>query len=195
MQMPRNYEQTAVYGDYESLEVGGHLCVIRKVEEATSKRGNNMLNIYLDTAPDDKQPGFYAKRYKEDSRPAEEKRWGCIVYQLTEDVDGFCSRGFKSFVTAVEESNPRFRVEWGDRFCECFKGMRVGGVFRREQYEARDGSLKWSVKCNSFRSIQDIMDGVDVPEDKYLDDKRKNNSYTPPVGFTELTDGDGELPF
>lgn len=196
MQKPKNYDQTAAYGDFEALELGGHLCVIKKVEETTSKSsGRPMIKIYLDTAPDDIQPGFYADRYKSDNRPEEQKRWGCVVNQLTEDNNGFCSRGLKTFINAVEESNPNFSVMWDDRFCECLKNKRVGGVFRREQYEdRRDGSYKWSTKCSAFRSIEEIRNGVDVPEDKYLDKGGRANSYTRTT-FEDLSDSDGELPF
>lgn len=201
MQKPRNYDSTNAYGGFDPIEPGGHIMVVQNVEESMSRSRKPMLLISLDTDREDAQPGYFMDRWKSDNRPADQKKWGCIVYQLTEDDKGDCSRGLKTFITSVEESNPGFKVQWGDGFARCFKGKKVGGLFRREQFEARDGSLKWSTKCFAFRSVQAIIDGVDVPDDKYL--KSRGSSYSDsyntsaPGGdqFSKLAEDDGELPF
>lgn len=196
---PTGYDNINAYGEFDPLEIGGHICVIQKVEEMVSRGGKDMVVIYLDTAKEDAQPGYYMDKWKRDSRPTEQKRWGCTVYQLVYDNEGNCNRGFKTFVTAVEESNPGFVVRWDETFSQCFVGKKVGGIFRREQYETRNGELKWSTKCFAFRSVQTIRDGVEKPEDKYLDDNAKGvvggNSAGYTSSFAELSGDDGELPF
>lgn len=42
-----------------------------------------MILIYLDTDKSDKQPSYFKQRYDNDTR--QDKKWGCIVYQLVED--------------------------------------------------------------------------------------------------------------
>lgn len=166
MQKPSDYDSVQAYGENKPLEPGGHIMKIVKVEETVSKGGNPMLMIYLDTDKSDKQPQYFKQRYDNDARA--EKKWPCIVYQLTEDVqNGGTNPGFKTFITSVEKSNSSsFKVLWGDKFCECFKGKLVGGVFRREQFVTQKGKLAWSVKCCAFRSVAAINEGVEIPEDR-----------------------------
>ena len=154
MLKPNNYDNTTAYGDYEPFEPGGHIMVIKKVEEGKSKKNNrDMLLIYLDAAPEDSQAGYFADQYRNSNRSDDRKKWGCIFYQPVADNEGNCNRGLKTFITSVEESDTSFRVQWGDNFCKCFEGRRVGGVFQREQYKGQDGKLRWSTKCKYFRSV------------------------------------------
>lgn len=189
MLKPNNYDNTTAYGDFEPFEPGGHIMVIKKVEEGKSRAGRDMLLIYLDAAPEDSQAGFFAEQYRNSNRPDDKKKWGCIFYQPVADQDGNCNRGLKTFITSVEESDTSFHVQWGDNFCKCFTGRKVGGVFQREQYRGQDGKLRWSTKCKMFRSVQTIIDGVEKPEDKYLEDDRggSGNLYS---GFAPLPDDD-----
>jgi hypothetical protein len=192
MLKPNDYDQTQAFAEYEPLEKGGHICRIMKVEETESKTFKPMLKIYLDIA-EGRQAGYYKKQYEDDAR--ENKKWGCIVYQLMEDDNGGMSRGFKTFATSVEESNPGFSIQWSDNkevFENCFKGKLIGGVFRNEQYEKQDGRLGWIVKCCAFRSIETIKRGVRVPEDKYIDNG--NNAFSA-TGFTAMNASNDSLPF
>lgn len=184
---PRDYDQTAAFGEFTPLELGGHICQIMNVEETKSRNGNDMLIISLDTAPQDIQPGYYMEQWKADTRP--DKRWGCRMFQMVYDSEGKTSRGFKTFITAVEKSNPGFQVQWGDSFAKCFKNRLIGGVFGREQYLNASGEAKWFIKCVQLRSVEAIQKGVDVPEDKYL------TQAPAPAQFTPLPDNDGDLPF
>lgn len=189
---PADYDRVTAYGEFAPLELGGHICQIMSVEETTSSTGKDMLLISLDTAPQDKQPGYYMDQWKNDDRP--DKKWGCRVFQLVLDKDGNTNRGLKTFITAVERSNPGFQVQWGDGFASCFKNRLVGGVFGREQYQNSYGDLKWSTKCVQFRSVEAIQKGVDVPEDRYLSVQRPQQN--PAAGFANLPDiSDGDLPF
>lgn len=192
MLKPSDYDRVTAYGEFTPLELGGHICKIMSVEETTSSTGKDMLIISLDTAPQDKQPGYYMEQWKNDDRT--DKKWGCRVFQLVLDKDGNTNRGLKTFITAVEKSNPGFHVQWGDGFSACFKNRLVGGVFGREQYQNSHGDLKWSTKCVQFRSVEAVQKGVDVPEDRYLNGQRPQQN--PVAGFTELPDiSESDLPF
>jgi hypothetical protein len=183
--MPKDYQEVREYGEYTPLELGGHICKIMKVEETKSKTaGKEMLVISLDIA-EGPQKDYYTEKYRQDTN--ENKKWGCNVYQLVYDVQGNTNRGFKSFITAVEKSNNNFKVQWGEKFADCFKGKLIGGVFGREEYIDAKNEFKFATKCFFFRSTDAIRAGVEVPKDKLL----KKDMTT---GFTKIEDDDG-LPF
>ena len=185
---PNNYDNTAAFG--EELELGGHVCKIMKVEETVSKSGKDMIVISLDIA-EGEQAGYYAEKYRSDTR--QEKKWGCIVYQLVHDADGNTNRGLKTFHTAVEESNPGFQVAWGNDYSACFAGKLIGGVFGREEYIKQNGQPGFATKCRYFRSVDTIRKGIKVPEDKLLDAAQKPRTN---AGFADVSIIiDEDLPF
>ena len=141
MEKPNNYDETQEYGDFQPLELGGHICKIMSIVETKSNTNKEMLKIFLDIA-EGSQANYYANQYKSDSRA--DKKWGCIVNQLVKDNDGNTNRGLKTFITSVEKSNNGFTVSWGTNFAACFKDKIVGGVFGREQYQNNKGELKFS---------------------------------------------------
>lgn len=194
MVKPSNYDKVQEYGEFKPLELGGHICRIMSVEETKSSTGKDMLKIFLDIA-EGEQANYYAEQYKADSRA--DKKWGCIVYQLTEDKDGNTNRGLKTFITSVEKSNKGFTVAWGDNFTTCLKGKVIGGVFGREQYQNSKGELKFTTKCVSFRSADTVRAGVDVPADKLLQGAAPTGIATSgtPSEFEETALATGELPF
>lgn len=188
MHKPNNYDNTQAAGDFVPLELGGHIMVIKKVEETMSKTGKDMLKISLDTAPEDKQPGYYAEQFRKDIRP--EKKWGCVVYQLVYDNEGNTSKGFKTFTTSVEKSNKGFEIPWGDKFAASFTGKKIGAVFGREPYINQKGEEKMSVKCFYFRSVEAIEKGVPIPPDREL--RESVSQY--PKGATAIGDGFMNIP-
>jgi hypothetical protein len=194
MNKPNSYDTTRGYEEFTPLDPGGYVCKIKQVIETKSSTGKEMIEISLDVAEGENR-GYYANQFRADTR--EKKKWGCIVYQLTEDKDGNCNRGLKSFIDAVTASNKEFNRDaiWGDNFANFFKDRLVGGLFHREQYENRNsGKLQWSTKCFAFRAIDVIRAGVEPPEDKPLV-KKESPAYMPGSDFSDLTDSDEDLPF
>lgn len=196
MQKPNNYDTTNPYTRQEPLELGGHILRILKVEEAMSKANNPMILIYLDTDKSDKQPDYFKKRYDNDNR--QEKKWGCIVYQLVNDLKtGDCHQGLVTFHETVKESNSSFKLVWGDKYCDCFKNKLIGGVFGREQYINGKGSLSFVTKCFWLRTVEEIKNGVDVPEDRLLPAGQTsvNTVINPDPADFEETESDDDYPF
>lgn len=191
---PNNYDNVQAFGGFTPLELGGHILIIKKVEEGKSSTGKDMIRIFLDTHASDKQPNYYSEQYKSDTR--KEKKWGCIVYQLVLDAKGDTSRGIKTFMDAIKSSNPGFvekfdKVEGDNIFINNLKDKLVGGVFGREEYYNNYGESKFVIKCISFRNIEAIKNEVDVPADKLLGRNSNNSS-----GTDELIPVDnGDLPF
>lgn len=129
MQMPKDYNSTIIGA---ALTPGGHKCVIKQVEETKSKNGSDMLIIYFDTDKEDKQPGFYSERYLADKTAEKDPVWRGRQYVVVSGEYG--TANLKRFCTAVEDSNEGFEVKWGKGFADCFKGQKVGIVFRIEEY-------------------------------------------------------------
>lgn len=193
MLMPKDYNNVSAYGEFVPLKLGGHICKVMNLEETESRNGKPMVKIYLDIA-EGEQKGYYAEQYKQNTYS--DKKWGCIVYQLIYDNDGNTHRGFKTFITCIENSNNGFKVQWGDNFVACFKDKLIGGVFGREQYLNRDGEKKFSTKCVQFRSTNSIRKGVPVPDDKLLNEPKPAHATHAPFNnddFEEISDN--ELPF
>ena len=161
MQKPAGFDQAAASLNYEPLALGGHVCVIKGVEEAVSKTGKDMYKVALDIAGDDPQAGYYQTKFNKDTR--EDRRWPCVAYVVITDNEGNCSRNCASFVTSVEESNPGFSFPWDN--AAYLKGKRVGAVFGEEEYMAKDNKIKKAIKPFWFRSADKVKDAP-IPDVK-----------------------------
>ena len=202
MQKPVNYDETQAMGDFVPVELGGHKLVIKQVNETKSKRGNDMIVVLFDFAEDDKQSGYFMKQFQDDIRP--EKKWPnqATQYILSEDAEG-CTRNFKTFITCVEHSNAGFQVQWGDKFCQCFKGKKIGGVFG-EQMDYYNGEEKKKRVLRWFVSLDKVADAAvpDMSETKAYKEYKQGGgmpNYGTPGddGFMNIPDNidDSELPF
>lgn len=164
---PSNYDEIQVYKSYESLEIGGHECVIIQMQEVQSQNGKPMLAILLDTAKSDKQPNYYKEKYDADERP--NKKWGC-VQRIMLDESEFGTRALKNFVESVREANniPEDKVDWNN-ICKQFKDKKVCAVFREEEYQKQDGSIGVNIKPYTFRTMADFKAGkIQIPKKKEL---------------------------
>lgn len=200
MQKPNNFDNVKTGGDFTPVELGGHHMIIKQVAERQSKKGKPMLVVLFDFAKNDKQPEYFSESFAADVRP--EKKWpnNGTGYVVSIGDDGKCTKNFKSFIKAVEDSNPGFAVDWGDgpQFSAQFKNKKVGGVFGvvEEEY---NGEIKKRHKLRWF--CQDAAaDGAKVPADKLLDASAINAvKVAPPVdanGFINVPDTeDEEIPF
>lgn len=200
---PEKYDEIEVNEfDYVPLELGGHKGIIKLAEEYTSEISKNTsLKVTVDTDKNDKQPNYFQTQY--DNNTNADKKWsnGGIKYvSLKEDEN--CVRMLKSFITAVENSNPGFTYDW-NKEVDQLNGKKVGLVFGLEEYENGEGQIKLATKLNQFRSI-DKVDNAQIPKvrtlnngyidyDDYMEcvetQKQNNNSSD------EIVISDEDLPF
>ena len=201
MQKPTAYEETQAQGDWTPIELGGHKLVIKQVNETKSKTGKDMIVVLFDFAEDDKQPGYFMEQFQNDIRP--DKKWPnqATQYILTEDAEGKCTRNFKTFTTCVENSNAGFSVQWGDKFCQCFKGRKIGGVFGL-QMDYYNGEEKKKRVLRWFCSLDKVVDAAvpDMSETKAYKEYKQGGGMpsggTFNDGFMNIPDDfEGELPF
>ena len=185
MNKPQGYDDVEVGGgDYTPIELGGHKLIIKAIEEVR-KVYSSYLKVSFDTAPDDRQPNYYAEQYKSDTR--EQKKWGGVAYLFPTDKEGRTSKTFKQFCTSIERSN-NSQIQWGAGFEASIVGKTVGGIFGEEEYVNAGGEVKTARKLFWWRSAENIADAK-IP-DKRTVDKPEND-------FTNIPDGveDDGLPF
>ena len=203
MDKPYAYDETQAGGEFIPVELGGHKMVIKSVTEMKSRTNKDMIKVELNCAEDDKQPGYFSEQFANDIRP--DKKWPnqATQYMLTEDAEGKCTRNFKTFTTCAEHSNAGFSVQWGDKFCQCFKGKKIGGVFG-EQMDYYNGEEKKKRVLRWFVSLDKVADATipDMSETKSYKEYKQGvgmpNYGTPgDDGFMNIPDNidDSELPF
>ena len=152
------------FGEFESLNLGGHEVVILSAEEYTSPiSGNTSLRVCVDIAGNDEQAGFFKKQY--DAQTGE-KKWpnGAIRYlSLKDDQIAY----LKGTITAIENSNKGFKFDIDGNWSQ-FKGKKLAGVFGLEEYTKQDGATGTATKLTQFRSL-DKLNEIKVPRVKLLD--------------------------
>lgn len=188
MNKPQGYDEVQVGGDFTPIELGGHHMIIKGVREEKSKSGKDMVVVAFDFATNDKQPGYFTDLFEKDIRP--DKKWNNsgTSYILTMDSKdpGKVSKSFKGFITAFEKSNSVEAI-WGDKFCEQFKGRKIGGIFGivEEEY---NGEVKKRHKLRWFCE-DDKADSANIPAEKLLNKADINGFVNVPAGTAE------EIPF
>lgn len=189
MQKPNGYDEAQVSGEFTPISLGGHHLIIKGVREEKSKKGQDMIVVAFDTAPNDTQPKYFGELFEKDVRP--EKKWpnNGIQYILTMDYENpnATSRNFKTFITCVEKSNG-FEVEWGTQnWGDQFKNKKVGGVFGvvEEEY---DGKVRKKHRLRWFCEDSKV-DPNQIPAEKLLGGKKGGD------GFEPMTPTEEELPW
>lgn len=203
MQKPNNYDSTNI-SNFTPVIPGGHKCKIMQVEETKSSTGKDMLKISIDMTADDTQPAYYTNQFITDKKAdASKAKWRGVQYLLVDQGTDFGTANLKRFVTAVEESNAGFQVQWGNTFANCFKNAKVGIIFREEEYKKDDGNVGKSVKPYGFCKYDEAFDQK-VPSPKTLAPAASTPAFVPssdPVlaneGFMQIPDEltDEGLPF
>jgi hypothetical protein len=152
MQKPNNYENTDAFtGEGQRLTVGGKICTIVNAYETTTKKTNQpMLVLEFDIA-EGEEKGFYEAAQQQYGGD-----WRGVYRQGTLDKDGNCSPFFKGMISAIEESNDRYKFDFNEK---TLIGKKFGGVFGEEEYIGKDGTVKTAVKLMQIRSTDAIRKG------------------------------------
>ena len=171
------------FGDFEVLELGGHVIKILKAEEYTSPiSGNTTLKIEIDTDVTDKQPDFFKKQY--DNNNSMDKKWsnGATKYLSLKDEQ---IAYLKGFITSLEKSNPSFKFNKNGTW-EQLIGLKLAGQFGLEEFQDQEGEIRTATKLIQFRSLDKLND-IQIPKvklitgsyidyDKYLNQNNSNNN-------------------
>lgn len=164
-----NKSEAREFGDFETVELGGHELIIMDAREYTSDfTGNTSLKVCVDIAGNDKQAGFFKKQYEEavkNKKDGEEIKWptGATRYlSLKDDQLAY----LKGFITAVENSNNGFKFDPNGTW-EQLKSKKIAGQFGLEEYQDNDGNKKTATKLVNFRSL-DKLSEIKIPKVKLL---------------------------
>lgn len=186
-----DYATTEAYGDYATLPKGGYVLKIMGVSQKTNSLGA-YLQIGMDIA-EGEYKDFFAEQYKNDTRS--EKKWGCnFLLSIPKDdgseKDGWTKRSFKTFTTALEESNNGYHFDWDEN---KFKGLLIGGLFNEREYNKNDGSIGKSTNLAKVCAAEKIRKGdYKLPDDKLIERTAANSD----MGFVNVPEGTNEeLPF
>lgn len=200
---PEGYDQAPAYtGEFQQLPKGKYECVIKQVAAQTSRNGNQQFVILYDIA-EGEYKDFYQKLYDADKAQNEGAKWRGVFKQ---NMEGKGLSWFKGVITSIERSN-NFTFQWDKENNEAtLKGKKFGGIFRRRQYEAQNGSRPFVTELFQIRSVAGLKE-AEVPEDDLLPDapptdqmSQTHHTGTPsPVGdgFMNIPDGvdDEGIPF
>lgn len=204
-----DYDSIQVFEGGPQLEPGGYELKIvgAKVEQFTSCE---ILKVAFDIINNEQFAGFYKQRFEAAKLQNADAKWSGVfdVFIPKDDgseLDGYTKQAFKRFVTSVERSNDGFTWNWDEN---SLKGKTFGGLFGREEFQTKDGKLKFAVKCRFPRSIDSIRSGdYQIPEDKLLknhdelvdkatDREAQQLSGMPDSFLAEFQDlGNGPVPF
>ena len=185
IQKPAGYDTATAYtGEFETLALGGHVCIIKGARVENDRNGNPWLVLAFDIAQGDPQAGFYSRRHadlKKDNASAKWPTGGTYRQGLGEKSAAY----LKGMVTCIQDSNPGYVWDWDEA---KLVGKKFGGVFGEEEYKNQSGEIKTAIKCRFIRSVETIKKGVDVPEvRKYKEPNGSTGSYS--NGYTAPNTG------
>lgn len=215
LQKPSDWDQAESYDtDFERLPVGGYVVEIKKAEEILTATGKKMFGISFDIAEGDYKD-YFTKQYKRDKAremtSGREAKWRGTYRVFEFDTEGKTNGQYKAVLVCVEKSNYRYKIEWPLNL-DTLKGMKVGLLFREEEYEDYTGQVRTSVKACGARTVECIQNGdYNTPAKKSLNkanaitggaqahttsSNASGASYATQQGFTETTDfAEDDLPF
>lgn len=190
MNITPGYEKAAAYdGSSERLPAGGYICRIMKAWVETTRNGSEQLVLALEIAEGNYE-GFARKQFNSRKANNPNAAWPCIFKQFALGTDGQTNPFFKGMLKSIEESNAGYVWNWQEA---TLANKMIGMIFREEEFEASDGSIKTTVRPAFPRSVQTIRNGVETPEIRRLNNNRAAQPNAQNAGFTPVDDD--ELPF
>ena len=182
----KDYDEVQVGGEYKALPANGYICRIIKARATTSKSsGLPMVEALIDIIDGD-YTQYFSKKYEGNKKNDPNSQWpnNGKVRVVAVDEEGNTKKMFKSFCTAIEQSNDLTLPRHDEAFIKALNGKEIGIIFGREEFEGNDGKRHWSTKPRFYRSVETIKSGdFTIPDDEPL-------SVTSGTGFTPTTNAD-----
>ena len=190
-----NWENVKAASEFVPLPAGGYIVELKnaKVKEYKNQNGDafERFEIALDIAEGEFKD-YYANDYCNQTN--EDKKWKGVLrlYMPKEDgseQDEWTKSRFKSFIEAVEDSNPGFHWDWDE---SKLRGKKIGCLFRLEEWEYNGKTGK---KAQPFKvvSVEKIKSGnFKIPKEKLLE-KNASAPTAPTPKFRDIPDED--VPF
>ena len=185
-----SYEKIIAFGPKILLPRGAYVATIKHVLIKENSRGD-YLNLSYDIA-EGPYKGYFMNNYE--SQDSEDKKWKGLIFINIPTDDGskrdyYNKKNFKTFTTALEQSNPGYVFDWDE---QKFKGKLIGGLFNEREYEKSNGDIGTATNWAAVTTADKIRSGdYKIPDDKKL----QRNTYTSPDGFMGVPDDADDLPF
>ena len=189
-----NEAEAKEFGEFESLELGGHEVVIKNAGLYTGQTGNTSLKVEVDIAGNDKQAGFFQRQFDENNNA--DKRWssGATRYMsLKKESLGYT----KGFITALEKSNNGFKFDTSKGW-DQINNLKCVGVFGLEQYLNNEGQTRVATKLTQFRSLDKLADikipnvkllnGSTISYEEYMKNATQNTGNSPQDDFGDTVE-------
>lgn len=168
----KDYDSVKVGGEFIALPANGYVCVVKKARMTTNSDGLPMIEVPIDIS-EGEYAQYFTKLFRErmGKDPNAKYPYNGILKITAVNEDGNTKKNFKSFCTAIEQSNGIVLPRNDDGFLQALVGMEVGVLYQREEYVGNDGKAHWSTKPKWFRSTESIRKGhFTIPEDVPLPD-------------------------
>ena len=190
-----NWENVKAASEFVPLPAGGYIVELKnaKVKEYKNQNGDafERFEIAIDIAEGEFKD-YYANDYCNQTN--EDKKWKGVLrlYMPKEEgseQDEWTKSRFKSFIEAVEDSNPGFHWDWDE---SKLRGKKIGCLFRLEEWEYNGKTGK---KAQPFKavSVEKIKSGnFKIPKEKLLE-KNASAPTAPTPEFRDIPDED--VPF
>ena len=186
---PQNYD--SLKNSFESLNAGGHKCVIMEAKEDKDPNGRDILRVSFDTANEDTQPKYFSNLYIKDTRP--DKKWSYSGQKTFWQDSEWFESNLSKMTGAIEKSNPDVEI-WNNGVLDLakLKGLKVGIVFGIEDYIKEDHSLGASCKPRYFCGYDEAFQQA-IPKKK---DAKPRAEAPTDFGFVNVAEDDETgLPF
>lgn len=168
----KDYDSVKVGGEFTALPGGGYVVYIKKAQMVNNSSGLPMIEAMVDIAEGDFK-GYFGDLYRSRmaSDPNAKYPYNGILRITAVDENGNTKKNFKSFCTAVEQSNGMTLPRHDEAFLKALAGKIVGVLYQREEYLGNDGKEHWSTKPKWYRNVETIRSGrFTAPEDVPLPD-------------------------
>lgn len=190
-----NWENVKAASEFVPLPAGGYIVELKNAKVKEYKNQNDDAFERFEIALDIDEGEFkdyYANDYCNQTN--EDKKWKGVLrlYMPKEDgseQDEWTKSRFKSFIEAVEDSNPGFHWDWDE---SKLRGKKIGCLFRLEEWEYNGKTGK---KAQPFKavSVEKIKSGnFKIPKEKLLE-KNASAPTAPTPEFRDIPDED--VPF
>ena len=160
----KDYEATKAYTGGTPLPAGAYKCTIigAKVEEYG---GSQCIKVGFDISEGEHKGRFQAQ-FDSSKQNSDDAKWPVSgTYSLWvplddgSDKDEWTKRKFKTFTTALEDSNSGYHFDWDEK---KFKGKKIGFTIVPTFYQSKDGSRE-----GVSPSVYDVVSIPDIDKKKY----------------------------
>ena len=143
-------------GSFKQLPAGGYVCAIKKVVDHEDEE---YLEVQYDIVRGEYK-GYWTNFEKE-------KGWANNTFRVYYR-EGMALRYFKSFITAIEESNKNFKFDGVHE--KTLEKKYIGLIIGIREYQGNDGRIKTREDVRFYRSMKTIESGdFMIPELQKLD--------------------------